>query len=256
MARPRKRHEQQELPLRKPEGRGGWRPGAGRPRSKGRVGSPHKRRPVLERKYPVHVTLRVAKDVGYLRRRHIYKALREATLGLARRERNIRPDGAFRIVHLSIQHDHIHLLVEADDATALSRGMQAFEISAAKRLNAAVSRVRGVRRRGAVFPDRFHQEILTSPRQTRNALSYVLNNWRKHHEDRARIAQSWKVDPYSSGALFTWKERDHDPFLWKWPETYEPMFVYLPTTWLLGVGWRRAKRGPISYREVPATRGA
>jgi REP element-mobilizing transposase RayT len=256
MARLRKRHEQQELPLWKSEGHGGRRPGAGRPRSKGRVGSPHKKRPDLDKRYPVHVTLRVAKGVGYLRRRDIYKALRQTTLGLARRERHLKADGAFRIIHLSIQHDHIHLIVEAEHATALSRGMQAFEISAARRLNAVVSTRRGKRRTGAVFPDRFHQEILTSPRQTRNALSYVLNNWRKHAEDRARFAREWKVDPYSSGVLFTWKERDHDPFLWKWPETYEPMFVYLPTTWLLSVGWRKAKRGPISYLEVPASRRA
>ena len=44
-----------------------------------------------------------------------------------------------RIVHLSIQGNHVHLLVEAENRMALARGMQAFEISAAKHINAAVS---------------------------------------------------------------------------------------------------------------------
>src|SRR5262245_16118452 len=95
-ARARKRATSGQLPLFKP--RGGKRRGAGRPPKGKRAGSPHKARPFLHERYPVHVTLRAVSAVGYLRRRHIYQAVREATLTTARRE-------DFRIVHLSLQHD-------------------------------------------------------------------------------------------------------------------------------------------------------
>jgi REP element-mobilizing transposase RayT len=203
----------------------------------------------------VHVTLRVHGDLGNLRKRHMYKALREATITVALRELNSKETGAFRIVHISIQHDHVHLLVEADHQQALSRGMQSFQISAAKHLNAAVSIGRVVRRRGTVFPDRFHEEIISCPRQARNALSYVLNNWRKHREDRPAHAKAWRVDPFSTGVQFPgWKEREHEIFMWKWRATYAPLVVYLPKTWLLQEGWSLS--GPIRYTEIPGSRAS
>ena len=123
-------------------------------------------------------------------------------------------------MQLSIQRTHIHLLVEADSSEALSRGMKAFQISAAKHLNAAVSRAgswwerrrkraqlvrrgvraaRSMRRKGRVFADRYHARLVTSPLQARRELAYVLNNWRKHGEDRRPFARAWKVDPFSTG---------------------------------------------------------
>src|SRR5690242_10924527 len=147
--------------------RRGKKPG---PAPKARAGSRHQVRPELKAGNPVHVVLRVVGAVGNLRRRATYKAVREATLTTARREN-------FRIVHLSIQRNHLHLLVEADHKGALASGMQGFQISAAKHLNAAISKDRpGPRRRGAVFPDRYHAEIITTPTQARHALSYVIIN--------------------------------------------------------------------------------
>src|ERR1051325_872083 len=170
------------------------RPGSKRPgrKPKGpRTGSPHKVRPELKARHPVHVVLRVVSAVGNLRRRTTYKAVREATLTTARRE-------DFRIVHLGIQRNHLHLLVEADDKGALASGMQGFQLSAAKHLNAAISKDRpGDRRRGAVFPDRYHAEIITTPTQARHALSYVLSNWRKHREDRVAPLSGWTIDWFS-----------------------------------------------------------
>src|SRR3954467_8086717 len=154
-ARAKRRSEPEQLVLWKK--RGGKRRGAGRPPKGARSGSPHKERPFLHARYPVHVVLRVVGAVGNLRRRCVYQAIREATLTTARRE-------DFRIVQLSIQRTHLHLLVEADDKRALARGMQGFEISAARHLNAAISKGQpGPRRRGIVFPDRYHAEIITSP---------------------------------------------------------------------------------------------
>src|ERR1041384_1378835 len=226
--------------------RGGKRRGAGRPPKGARAGAPHKERPFLHARYPVHVSLRVVSAVGNLRRRCVYQAIREATLTTARRE-------DFRIVHRSIQRTHIHLLVEANDKHALAAGMQGFQISAAKHLNAAIRKGGpGPRRRGTVFPDRYHAEIITSPTQARHALSYVVNNWRKHQEDRVAPMSSWAIDWFSSALMFPgWAEYGNQPVLWRGPEPYDPLVVHPPTTWLLREGYKRGGP-PISCREIPS----
>src|SRR4029453_15944465 len=107
----------------------------------------------------------------------------------------------FRIVHISIQGTHVHLLGEADHRRALSRGMQGFGISAAKQLNAAVTKRRGgERRRGPVFSDPYPPKVISSCVQARNALAYVLNNWRRHREDRELRGREdrYPIDPFSS----------------------------------------------------------
>ena len=242
-ARPRKRHLQ--LPLLDASGtkardpRGGKRAGAGRPRKGPRSSEPHKRRRAFKARSPLHVVVRVLPVIGALRRRRMYKAVREATITAAKQDH-------MRIVHLSIQGTHLHLLVEADHKTALARGMKSFEISAAKRMNRALGGVQ--RRRGQVFADRYHVEIIESPRQARHALAYVLNNWRKHDEDRDAALRRFPVDPFSSGGSFTgWKQRA--AIVWRFPESYEPLVVWPARTWLLREGWRR--HGLIDCREVP-----
>jgi putative transposase len=258
MARRRKRHVQLSFEKLDKNGqhRGGARAGAGRKRKDGRKrvrpGEPHKKRPTVNKRWAVHAVLKAAGDIRSLRKRHLYHALREATIAVAMRELNIdTAKGAFRIVHISIQKTHIHLLIEADNKLALSRGLQVFQISAAKHINRECSVKLTTRRRGAVFPDRYHAEIIKTPRQARHALSYVLNNWRKHREDQARFAENWSVDPFSSGLQFTgWREREDADVMWRGPDTYDPLVVYRPQTWLLSEGWR--KHGTISFFEVPS----
>jgi REP element-mobilizing transposase RayT len=245
MARLRKRHIQQSLlnaTGTKPKSRrGGKRKGAGRPPKGQRAGSPHKKRIAFKARNPLHVSLRVEKVIGSLRRRCMWHAVRSATFAVASRE-------DFRIVHVSVQRTHVHLLVEADGRTALAKGMQAFQISAAKHMNAALKWE--VRRRGKVFSDRYHAEVITSRRQARHALAYVLNNWRKHREDAGR---SWNVDPFSSGCSFTgWKGLEQQTLMWELPPTYFAAIVWLPRTWLLREGWMLY--GRIDFREVPSKR--
>jgi len=91
------------------------------------------------------VVMRVVGAVGNLRKRAMYQALRWATITAARR-------GRFRIVHVSIQRTHVHMLVEAKNAQALARGMQGFQIAAARNINAMLA-TDGQRRRGQVFAD-------------------------------------------------------------------------------------------------------
>jgi REP element-mobilizing transposase RayT len=241
MAKARKRQEQVEMVWRP---HGGRRRGAGRPPRGERSSEPHGTRPSHDWRHPVHVTIRVVADVSSLRRREVYMQLRESTIVTAKRE-------GFRIVHMSIQSNHVHLIVEAEHKTALSRGVQGFSISAAKRINAAITERTGVRRTGKVVADRFHAHPLTTPRQVRNTISYVLNNWRHHGEDRARFARTWKADPFSSGAVFTdWKELEDSPVLWPLRATYYPLLVFRPRTWLLAKGWKE-HHPLISVREVP-----
>ncbi len=209
----------------------------------------------LNGRFPVHVVLRVHADVGSLRKRFMYQALREATIAVALRELNDAEDQTFRIVHISIQRNHVHLIVEAANKMALARGMQSFEISAAKHINRAFSikHALPVRRRGSVFPDRYHPEIIKTPRQARHTLSYVLNNWRKHGEDRGALQRTWKADPFSTGALFDgWKELEGADVMWPIRVGYEALVVYLPKTWLLRVGWQR--HGLIRTNEIPSRR--
>ena len=88
------------------------------------------------------------------------------------------------------------------------------------------------------------------PRAVRNAVAYCLGNWRRHGEDRAGVARTWQVDPFSSGPVFFgWKELEGSPVLWPLPPTYLPLLVWRPRTWLLR-NWDRFYP-PISVREVP-----
>ena len=223
---------------------GGRRRGAGRPPTGERSSEPHGARPPHDRRHPVHVTIRVVADVSSLRSRLVYMQLRESTIVTAKRE-------DFRIVHMSIQSNHVHLLVEADHEQALSRGVRGFSISAARRVNATITERTGIRRTGKVVADRFHARPLTTPRQVRNVLSYILNNWRHHGEDRRHFARAWKADPFSSGAVFAdWKELEDSPVLWPLRTTYYPLLVFRPRTWLLAKGWKE-HHPLISVHEIP-----
>jgi REP element-mobilizing transposase RayT len=190
----------------------------------------------------VHVTLRVVTPIPPLRRPDTYHAIRRALYAVIDRD-------DFRIVHLSIERDHLHLIVEADHHTALSAGIRAFETSAAQRLNRAIALATGSPCLGKVFDDRYHARLITSPTQARNSISYVLNNWRRHGLDRGMETMFWDVDYYSSGATFEgWQELEGSPFLYRAPD-YSRLSVCRPKTWLLRTGWRRA--GSISMRDIP-----
>ncbi len=238
----RKRHLQQELRF---SNKGGKRRRAGRPAKGRRSSERHEKRAAFKASEPVHVVIRATPEVGSLRRRDIYHAIRKALVTTFR-------DDKFRIVHISIQSTHVHLLVEAHDRMALARGMQGFQISAAKHINAAISKGKATRRRGSVFPDRYHAEIITSRRRARHALAYVLNNWRKHAAHREPLLANHAVDPFSSGPSFEgW--RDLGEALDVLPDSYDPLPVWPPKTWLLAEGWK--VYGLIGTTETPGRKG-
>jgi REP element-mobilizing transposase RayT len=163
--------------------------------------------------------MKVQRSVWNLRTRRAFVRIFEALL---------RANDRFglRIVHYSVQSDHIHLIVEIDDPHRFSRAIQGLAVRIAKKLNSLMGR------RGKVFADRFHDRVLTTPRQVRNALAYVLCNARKH--GRAPSQRGWR-DPFSTAPIFAgWTQlaAEHDEMTTA--STREPC------TWLLRVGWKRA----------------
>jgi REP element-mobilizing transposase RayT len=136
---------------------GGRRRGAGRPPGPRRRSVPHRRRAPHDPRTPVHVTLRAAAGLPSLRGARIFDAVRRALAAASR--------AGFRLIHFSVQSDHVHLLVEADRSGGLARGCQGLAVRVAK----AVNRVLG--RRGAVWGDRYHARCLATPREVRGRWS-------------------------------------------------------------------------------------
>jgi hypothetical protein len=180
------------------------------------------------------VSLRIRADAARLRRRRQHQVIRAVMRRTGWKE-------GFRICHYSIQGNHLHLICEATDERLLARGVQGFSSLVARRINRLLGR------RGKVFADRYHCHPLATPREVRNALSYVLNNWRHHGEDRAAW---WKTDPFSSADAFDgWTIGVVQP-----PSPRDgPAPVAPAESWLLTTGWR-LHHPLISPTEVPGPR--
>src|SRR5262249_6486039 len=139
------------------------------------------RRTVHDPNCPVHVTLRATSGLPSLRGRKPFAAILTA-FSAASGER-------IRLLHFSVQTDHLHLLVEAKGPTTLRPGLQGLVIRIARAVNRALGR------HGRVFADRYHARTLHTPREVRNALVYELQNWRKHFSGArgldARSSAAW-----------------------------------------------------------------
>jgi len=215
-----------QLTLPSPRTWGGRRAGAGRKLTPGRRPSvPHRARPAHVPAHPVHVTLRSGPAVRCLRAARVFPAVRRALAAASH--------GGFRILHFTVQNDHLHLIVEADDSRALGRGLRGLAIRVARAVNRALGR------RGAVWGDRYHARALTSPGAVRHALIYVLMNRRKHAVGERGL------DPCSSAPWFEgWRQAV--------PLSPAASPVVRARTWLAAVGWRR--HGLLGLEEQP--RGA
>jgi REP element-mobilizing transposase RayT len=208
---------------------GGARAGAGRKPSGKRRDPRHRPRPRVLGREPQHVVLRAVRSLPRLRKRKVYDSVRVSL-------RHMLGNLDFRVCHLSIQHNHLHFLVEAADSDSLRRGMQGLAISLARRINKVLGR------KGKVFAYRYHATAIKNPRQARNCLAYVLNNWRRHNEDVRTIAARFAaIDPYSSARTFdNWKEGRGRIPLPPGFKGFEPLDVAAPRTWLLRTGWTKA----------------
>ena len=182
---------------------GGKRAGAGRKRRSPRPLVSHKKRPRHAARFPLHAPLRVEEDVPRLRKKEMFRAIAAAIAAGAAR-------AGFRLVHFSVQGNHLHLIVEAADEVALARGMQGLATRLARAINRAASR------KGGVFSDHYFARELKTPAEVRRAVRYVLDNRILHG------ALAPQTDPCASAA---------------------PLVA--PRTWLLSVGWLRSRAGPL-----------
>lgn len=229
-------HRKKRRRLRRPQqiglvhayrGRGGPRPGAGRRRRAGRRRVPHRRRSPVRRDRPLHITLRLLDGLPRLRRARAFDRLRSAI------RRGHKAD--FRVIHYAILDNHLHLVAEADDRHALSRGMKGLKTRMTRALNSIWGR------EGTIFADRYHDREIATPRQARAVLLYVICNYRKHCAEAGRKLEARWVDPFSSA-------RQLDG--WNQKVRLEPGVVAAPQSWLLRVGWKR--HGLLDAHTIPA----
>ena len=213
---------------------GGPRKGSGRkPKNGVAAGVKHRPRAAVAARHPAHVTMKLRSHLPRLRSKPEYAALRTAfTKGKAR--------FGFRLIHFAILNDHLHLICEAADRDSMRRGVQGLAVRVARALN------RLWRRKGKVFADRYHDHVLRSPREVRNALAYVMRN-AHHHAAAGRMVQTpHPIDVYSSAP---WFDGFDERFTIRGLDiTIRP--VADPNTWLLKAGWRQ--HGPLSLTATTA----
>jgi REP element-mobilizing transposase RayT len=179
---------------------------------------PHRKKGALAARFPVHVTARIGEGLPSLRRLGERAVLEGAFRSGCERF-------GFRLVQYVVLGNHLHFVVEAKDRWALFRGLVGLFVRIARRLN------KWWGRKGQVFPDRFHERILRTPREVWSALGYVLRNGRRHGY---RLPDG-EPDPFSSGRWFDgWRGYEA-----RFPE---PSAVARARTWLLRAGWRRHGR--------------
>ena len=143
----------------------------------------------------------------------------------------------------------MHLLAEADDRTALTRGMRGLAI----RVALAINKARGGK--GRVLVERYHARQLRTPLEVRRALLYVLNNQRKHLAERGLSLAPWQLDHASSAREFDgWRPSELLDLARAGPRSApsDPAAssVARPRSFLLRVGWRR--HGLLGVEEVPS----
>ena len=154
---------------------------------------PHSTRP--EVRGVCHVVLRIRRGLPWLRTPRTYRVLERAF-------RRGKEKPGFALVQFSVQQDHLHLLVEAENRQRLARGMQGLTIRIARALNRLW---RG--RLGSVFAERYFARAVRTAKEIERALAYVLNNARKH----GAWSSPSQPDPFSSGRWYSgWSELRHE----------------------------------------------
>ncbi len=180
----------------------------------------------------MHVTLRAKPGLPSFRQQRVHRLL----AGVIRDQRRRRYADTFRVLHWSIQGNHLHLIVEADTEVAedylpLRSGISGLEIAFARRLN------RMLHRTGSVWADRYHRHDLKSPTEARSGFAYVLRNNERHGIPSRGVGP---IDLYSSACRFHGWSATHfvppETEHWFWP-------VCPPQTWLARVGVVRT--GPL-----------
>jgi REP element-mobilizing transposase RayT len=133
------------------------------------IGIRHIKRTMITRSTPLHLTIKLKK--AQIQNKTILKALKHAIL----RARLAK----LKIIHFSMEHDHVHFYVECESNEILSKGMKALGVSFAKKIN------KYFKSRGQVYKTRFHLRILKSASEVKNVLNYILKNGIKHRRTKS-----------------------------------------------------------------------
>jgi len=196
----------------------------------------------------LHLTLRIVAGLPSLRASLLFAKVQQA---LARGQQRF----GFRLVHYSVQSNHLHLIAETDDEKILARGVQGLCVRVARAINNKLSRS------GRVFADRYHARALRTPRAVRFALRYVLLNARKHQDAlRSPLLQPGFIDACSSAPWFGGFSRPCELAFgareararWSATSSLEAPVVS-PRTWLLRFGAQRY--GAFDVDDVPGSGG-
>jgi len=210
----------------------------------------HSTREAHDEDHPVHVSMRCVPRGPSLRSERIFRAI---LVQLARAKRS-----GIRVVHYSVQRDHVHLIVEGKNRQDLSAQMRTLFSRLALAVNAVAAR------RGRLFRDRHHREELKSPTKTRNALIYVLFNDRKHHAQNGGAITSEFLSSLDDKSSVAWLAGDD------WSDRARPPPEIIarlrdrdrdigghgpprsePSTWFAQAGWRIRGGGTLGLDELP-----
>jgi REP element-mobilizing transposase RayT len=140
----------------------------------------HISREDIKKPTSLHLTIKVRENKADIKNKQILKALHHS-IKRARMKR-------LKIVHYTLEYNHIHLLVEAEIKQLVHQGMQAFGISLAKKIN-TIKRLKGT-----VYKHRYHLRKINSPRDLKNVLHYIFNNG-IHHKRTSNVLDSYNSLP-------------------------------------------------------------
>jgi REP element-mobilizing transposase RayT len=141
------------------------RKGAGRP-AKNDKAIRHTARPFFTKTRSFMITVKVKKNKAEIRNKTVLHILKRAI-------QNARRQG-LSVIHYTLEYDHAHLLIEAENNVMLGKGMQAFGVTFAKAIN------RARKQSGTVYKNRYHFSRITTPTQLKNVMNYIFTNGKKH----------------------------------------------------------------------------
>ncbi len=206
-----------QLEFKKVNGWGGKRKKAGRKNRTSTVN--HMKREKIEAKFPIHITIKLKKGVVSLRGPKMVAAFKSSLQKAKKR--------GLKVIHFAVESNHAHLFAESGDNRDLRSGMASFGSSFGK----SVRRLSGGK--GSVFNGRYHLQVLKSPRQTKNAMAYVLLNHSKHQG-----AKPYADDKSSAPFFGDWRALLGERYRVDQPRP-RPEFLAEPSSWLARDGWRQ-----------------
>jgi len=171
--------------------------GAGRP-ALNDPGIRHTKRPYLKRPTSLHLTIKIKKNKAEIKNKWVLAILKRSIL-------NARKQG-LKVIHFSLEYDHVHLLIEADNNLILGKGMQAFGVTFSK----AINRLKKLT--GEVYKHRYHFRRISSSSELKNVMNYIFTNGLKHKTSKSIVNSYNSIRAEINYKLFYKKrlELDHE----------------------------------------------